>query len=118
MELLPQNLSDEYRDSNIELEFTGNASDYEDLKSAFAAMGNSLSVSYQFNKKSDITDVEKDIDKIFEDIQNGTIPELRNKSIIEAFEKAKNAEFEVSVVCFVRQETNAYCQRSYYGYYR
>lgn len=98
VELLPQNLLDEYRDSNIELEFTGNASDYEDLKSAFAAIGNSLSVSYQFNKKSDITDVEKDIDKIFEDIQNGPIPELRNKSIIEAFEKAKNAEFEVSVV--------------------
>ena len=41
VELLPQNLLDEYRDSNIELEFTGNASDYEDLKSAFAAMGNS-----------------------------------------------------------------------------
>lgn len=98
VELLPQNLLDEYRDSNIELEFTGNASDYEDLKSAFAAMGNSLSVSYQFNKKSDITDVENDIDKIFEDIQKGPIPELRNKSIIEAFEKAKNAEFEVSVV--------------------
>lgn len=98
VELLPQNLLDEYRDSNIELEFTGNASDYEDLKSAFAAMGNSLSVSYQFNKKSDITDVENDIDKIFEDIQKGPIPELRDKRIVEAFEKAKNAEFEVSVV--------------------
>ena len=98
VELLPQNLLDEYRDSNIELEFTGNASDYEDLKSAFAAIGNSLSVSYQFNKKSDITDVENDIDKIFEDIQKGPIPELCDKRIVEAFDKAKNAEFEVSVV--------------------
>jgi hypothetical protein len=98
VELLPQNLLEEYRDSNIELEFIGNTSDFEDVKAAFATIEDSLSVSYQFDKKSDITDVENEIDSIFEEIQKGPISELRDKSIVDAFEKAKNAQFEVSVV--------------------
>lgn len=98
VELLPQNLLDEYRDSNIVLEFTGNTSDFDDVKAAFEAVGNQFSVSYNLKKSADITDVENEIDKIFEDIQKGPIPELRDKRIVEAFNKAKNAEFEVSVV--------------------
>jgi hypothetical protein len=98
VESLPQNLLDEYRDSNIVLEFIGNRSDFDDVKTAFETADNQFSVSYDLKKSMDITDVENEIDKIFEDIQKGPIPELRDKRIVEAFNKAKNAEFEVSVV--------------------
>ena len=50
------------------------------------------------NKTADISDVEKEIDCIFQDIQNGPVPELRDKLIVEAFQKAKDSKFEINVV--------------------
>lgn len=98
VEKLPQILLDEYRDSNVAIEFTGNVSDYEDIESAFNVFKDKLSSTYNFHKTADITDVERTIDKIFEDIKNGPIAELKDKKIIQAFEKAKNSKFEICVV--------------------
>ena len=57
-----------------------------------------MKVSYNFIKKADISDVEKEVKAIFNEIQQGPIEELRNKKIVKAFEKAENAFFDINVV--------------------
>ena len=98
VEKLPQIILDEYRDSNATLEFTGTVSDYEDIESAFNVYKDKISATCNFHKTADITDVERTIDKIFEEIKNGPVAELKDKKIIQAFEKAKDSKFEINVV--------------------
>lgn len=98
VEKLPQILLDEYRDSNVTIEFTGSVSDYEDIESVFNIYKDKISATCNFHKTADITDVERTIDKIFEDIKNGSVAELKDKKIIQAFEKAKDSKFEINVV--------------------
>ena len=98
VEKLPQILLDEYRDSNVTIEFTGSVSDYEDIGSVFNIYKDKISATCNFHKTADITDVERTIDKIFEDIKNGSVAELKDKKIIQAFEKAKDSKFEINVV--------------------
>ena len=98
VEKLPQILLDEYRDSNVIIEFTGTVSDYEDIESVFNVYKGKISATCNFHKTADITDVERTIDKIFKDIKNGPVAELKDKKIIQAFEKAKDSKFEINVV--------------------
>ena len=98
VEKLPQILLDEYRDSNVIIEFTGTVSDYEDIESVFNVYKGKISATCNFHKTADITDVERTIDKIFENIKNGPVAELKDKKIIQAFEKAKDSKFEINVV--------------------
>ena len=98
IEKLPQIILDEYRDSNVTIDFTGTVSDYEDIESSFNAYKDKISATCNFHKTADITDVEKTIDKIFDEIKNGPVVELKDKKIIHAFEKAKDSKFEVNVV--------------------
>lgn len=98
IEKLPDIIFEEYKDRNISIDFTGSVSDYEDLKASFDAHKEDYSVEYTFNKAKDINDVEKTIDDIFNDIQNGPIPELKENKITTAFQKAQNALFEVNVI--------------------
>lgn len=98
VEKFPQILLYEYRDSNVTIEFIGTMSDYEDIKSAFNIYKDKISATCNFHKTADITDVERTIDKIFEDIKNGPVAELKDKKIIKAFEKAKDSMFEINVV--------------------
>ena len=98
VEKLPQILLHEYRDSNVIIEFTGTVSDYEDIESVFNVYKGKISATCNFHKTADITDVERTIDKIFMDIKNGPVAELKDKKIIQAFEKAKDSKFEINVV--------------------
>lgn len=98
VEKFPQIVLEEYRDSNITIDFTGTVSDYDDIVSSFNAYKEKFSVIFNFDKTADITDVEKTIDKIFEEIKNGPIAELKDKKIIQAFKKAKDSKFEINVV--------------------
>ena len=98
VEKLPQIILDEYRDSNVTVDFTGTVSDYEDIESSFNVYKDKISATCNFHKTADITDVEKTIDKIFDEIKNGPVAELKDKKIIHAFEKAKDSKFEVNVV--------------------
>ena len=95
---LPQILLDEYRDSNFTIEYTGTKSDYDDVEQSFNTYKDKISTSFKFNKTADITDVERTIDKLFEEIKNGPVEELKDKKIIQAFEKAKDSKFEINVV--------------------
>lgn len=98
VEKLPQIILEEYRDSNVSVEFTGMTSDFEDVKTAFEAAESNVSASFKFHKTKDITDAEKTIDGIFKEIQNGPIPELKSPKISEAFRKAKDSRFEINVI--------------------
>ena len=95
---LPQILLDEYRDSNFTVEYTGTKSDYDDVEQSFNSYKDKVSATFNFHKTADITDIERTIDKLFEEIKNGPVAELKDKKIIQAFEKAKDSKFEINVV--------------------
>lgn len=99
IEKLPDIIIDEYRDRNASVEFTGTAADYEDVQTVLNSCNeDKFRAELSFHKKADISDVEKEIDSIFNDIQKGPIPELKDVSIVEAFNKAKDSKFEINVV--------------------
>lgn len=98
VENLPRILVDEWRDNSFEIQFTGTQVDFDDLKAAFDAADQNVKVSFKFTKRADVSDVEKAIDDIFSDIQNGPVEELKDERIKAAFEKAKNQQFEINVV--------------------
>ena len=99
VERLPQILIDEYRDSNVEVEFTGTEADYNDVVASFKSFGDKINAKCNLNATPNIDEVENTIDDIFEEIKNNDkVPELSSPAIIEAFEKAKNSRFEVNVV--------------------
>lgn len=99
IEKLPDIIIDEYRDRNANVEFTGTAADYEDVQTVLNSCNeDKFRAELSFHKKADISDVEKEIDSIFNDIQKGPVIELKDKSIVEAFNEAKNSKFEINVV--------------------
>lgn len=98
VENLPRILVDEWRDNSFEIQFTGTQVDFDDLKAAFDTADQNVKVSFKFTKRADVSDVEKAIDDIFADIQNGPVEELKDERIKAAFEKAKNQQFEINVV--------------------
>lgn len=98
VERLPKIVLDECRDANVAINFVGTVADYEDLQTAMNEGGDGLNVSFKFEQKPDVSDAEKCIDKIFDDIQKGPVDQLRNPEIINAFNKAKNQRFEINVV--------------------
>lgn len=99
IEKLPDIIIDEYRDRNASVEFTGTAADYEYVQTVLNSCNeDKFRAELNFHKKADISDVEKEIDSIFNDIQKGPIPELKDISIVEAFNKAKDSKFEINVV--------------------
>ena len=57
-----------------------------------------LNAEFHINRMPDINETEAAIDKIYSDIQNGPIEELKSKEIADAFMAAKNQEFEINVV--------------------
>lgn len=97
VEKLPEILKSEYHDSNFEIVFTGSQADFEDVKSAFEDV-NEPEVVFSHNKIPEITEVEKEIDRIFQEIQDGPLEDLKDANIVETFHRAKNQQFEVNVV--------------------
>lgn len=96
---IPFILSQEKSDHNFEIEFTGTLADFEDLKKGFSSASETVSViSYKHHRMPDVSETENEVDKLFEEIKNGPVPQLKDQSIIQAFEKAKNQRFEVNVV--------------------
>ncbi|MCD8291452.1 MAG: dynamin family protein, partial [Prevotella sp.] len=94
---LPQYLMDEYRDQNFEIWFTGTRVDYEDVIQSFEPF-HEIYIDPHLEEKDDIDKVEKEINHIFEEIQNGPLEELKDEVIRVNFEKAKDSRFEIDVV--------------------
>lgn len=99
---LPGILVNEHKDRNFSIEFTGTLADFEDLKAGLSAPNVGIKIEkYKHNCMPSVSDTEAEVDKIFKEIKSGPIPELKDKSIIDAFEKAKNLQFEINVVATV-----------------
>ena len=98
---LPNWLVKEFNDKNWVIQFTGTSDDFTDLLEGFGQ--NNVGVKAKFNTKRmpDVDETENYIQQIFDEIQRGPIKELKSKDIVEAFEKAKNQEFEINVVATV-----------------
>lgn len=94
---LPDILLNEYPDNNYDIQFTGTQVDYDDLASSFSA-NKDIKVNFKFAKKGDAETIEKAIDEIFQEIKEGPVAELRDNRIKEAFERAKNQQFEINVI--------------------
>lgn len=101
VEIMPKLLVDEYNDTEFDILFHGTALDYEDLRETFTQAYNDGVVNVvKIDRKpaKETTDKEALIDKVFEKIKNGPFDDLRSPEVINAFENAKNDDFEVCVV--------------------
>ena len=102
VEELPQILVDEYNENEFIITFHGTQLDYEDLNEVLekAKRDEILSENCQLIPISakETTDKEVQIEELFQKIQEGPFEELREKSVVSAFEKAKNSDFELCVV--------------------
>lgn len=95
---LPDLLKKECKDVNFQINFRGTHADFEDIKLAFELRKDDFHTTFTHTPTADFSEVEKDVDKIFAEIRNGEVEELRTPAIIDAFEKAKNQEFEINVI--------------------
>ena len=100
IEDLPPLLIDECNDTDLDIEFHGTLLDYEDLTEAFtqAYKEGKLTAKIERKPAKETSDKEALIDKVFQKIQKGPYDELRDAEVINAFENAKNSDFEVCVV--------------------
>ena len=100
IEDLPPLLIDECNDTDLDIEFHGTLLDYEDLTEAFtqAYKEGKLTAKIERKPAKETSDKEALIDKVFQKIQKGPYDELRDAEVINAFENAKNSDFEVCVI--------------------
>ena len=98
VEKLPQILMDEYRDKNFEITFKGTQEDYQDIISAVKAYGNKINAECTLDKTADIADAEATIESILRKSRKAQFLNFKDKAIADAFEKAKNSQFEINVV--------------------
>ena len=95
---LPGWLNREFNEKNWDIHFIGTEDDYADLQAGFSMSDSGVSAQFSLERMPDVEEAEALIGEIFSDIQRGPIKELKSKGIVEAFEKAKNQEFEINVV--------------------
>ena len=90
---------DEYRDANVTIEFTGSLDDYNDLKETIEASSDIINVAkWSHNCIQDVEEVEKEVIKIFNEIQQGPVEALKDQVIIDSFKQATSAQFCINVV--------------------
>lgn len=100
IEDLPDILVDEYNDTDFDVTFHGTLLDYEDVSDVFKRAFDEGKITAKLERipAKETKDKEKLIDEVFEEIQKGPFDELRSDDIINAFNNAKNDDFEVCVV--------------------
>ncbi|MCD8297333.1 MAG: dynamin family protein [Prevotella sp.] len=90
-------LVEEYQDRNFSIKFMGTLADYEDLKSGLSTPQVEINIEH-FKCTPSVSETEAEVDNIFEEIKNGPVAQLRDETIIQAFNKAKDQRFEINVV--------------------
>lgn len=100
VEDLPQNLIDEYNDTEFDIVFHGTLLDFEDLTEVFTEAFEQGKLTAKLDRKpaKETADKETLIDEVFKEIQEGPFEELKDEEIKSAFEHAKSGDFEVCVV--------------------
>lgn len=97
-EKIPEWLKTEFNDNQFAIQFIGTKADFEDLRTGFEGNRTGVNAKFTLVSKPSVEEAELAIDEIFNDIQKGPIQELKSESIMTAFNKAKNSQFEVNVV--------------------
>ena len=97
-EKLPKYLLEEYRDKNIQIEFTGTLDDFNDMKEILSAQHDIVDIKFKHHRMPDVEQVENDVRAIFEDIKNGPVEALKSEDITRDFHKALCSEFAINVV--------------------
>lgn len=97
---IPELLSEEYNDDEMNVIFYGTELDYQDLLSALKAEKEKSGIQFKAKKMpaKEFGDKEKDIRNLFKKIQELPFDEIRSPAVINAFELAFNELLEVNVV--------------------
>ena len=100
VEDLPQDLIEEYNDTDYDVVFHGTLLDFEDLTEVFTQAYEQGKLTAKLDRipAKETSDKEALIDEVFKEIQEGPFDELRDVEIISAFQHAKSSDFEVCVV--------------------
>ena len=96
---LPDILYEECNTKEFKFTFQGISLDYEDVLSiAKSAKEKGIEIDVAHIPAKEVKDKEKEIEKIFRDIQAGPFEALKSSDIVKAFELAKSSDFEVNVI--------------------
>ncbi|WP_274307959.1 dynamin family protein [Solibacillus daqui] len=99
VEQLPEFLQDECNEDYFELDFMGTSMDLEDVEEIIKkARKNGIEIELTHIPVQEISNMEFAIEEVFDEIINGPIEELKSKDLQDAFKKALNDEFEITVV--------------------
>lgn len=99
VEQLPEFLQDECNEDYFELDFMGTSMDLEDVEGIIKkARKNGIEIELTHIPVQEISNMEFAIEEVFDEIINGPIEELKSKDLQDAFKKALNDEFEITVV--------------------
>lgn len=99
IEDFPDMIVEECNMKEFNIKFHGTSLDYEDVVSVSKnAQKKGIKITTEHIPSKEAIDKEHAIENVFEKIQKGPFEELKQKDVIEAFEKAKSSEFPVSVV--------------------
>ena len=92
-------LLEEYCDTNVTIEFTGSLVDFNDFKEIIESSSDKIHITkWTHNCKPEVEEVEKEVINLFNDIQNGPIEALKEQAVIDAFEKAMDAQFNIYII--------------------
>ena len=90
---------EEYCDTNVTIEFTGSLVDFNDFKEIIESSSDKIHITkWTHNCKPEVEEVEKEVINLFNDIQNGPIEVLKEQAVIDAFEKAMDAQFNIYII--------------------
>ena len=101
---LPELLVRETDERSFEIQFYGTLSDFNDLKETFGTAYLKKKIDYveiKHIQAKEPQEQETEIEKIFQIVQKGPFPELRSKEILDAFDKARNRDFEMCVIALM-----------------
>lgn len=99
VEDLPILLQEECNKDCFDLTFHGTLMDFEDLQeSVEEAKKNGIMINLNHIPAKEVAHMEWAIEEVFDEIIHGPIEELKTKDLQDAFKKALNSEFEITVV--------------------
>ncbi|KMN41287.1 dynamin family protein [Lysinibacillus sp. LK3] len=99
VEQLAEFLQDECNEDYFELDFMGTSMDLEDVEEIIEkARKKGIEIELTHIPVQEISNMEFAIEEVFDEIINGPIEELKSKDLQDAFKKALNDEFEITVV--------------------
>ncbi|MCT8137597.1 dynamin family protein [Anaerobacillus sp. CMMVII] len=99
VEDLPMLLQEECNEDSFYLTFQGTLMDFEDLQeSVEEAKAKGIMINLTHIPAKEVAHMELAIEEVFDEIIHGPIDELKTKDLQDAFKKALNSEFEITVV--------------------